>query len=360
MKNRNLGITRRHFTRTSVVLGVTVSVGARAAFAAVQSTTQKPTIIAPALFDLNSLPRFVDPLPIPSVVRPAGKRVSPESPAQEVPYYRLSMRAVQTKLHRDMPATRLWAFDGSSPGPTIETHSGQGVLVEWMNELPKRHLFPIDHNVHGAEADKPEVRVAIHLHGAKVPPASDGYPEDWRAPGKSSLYYYPNQQDAASLWYHDHALGITRLNVYAGLFGMFIIRDEVERALNLPEGKYEIPLMLCDRSFERTGQLFYPVSGDPQSPWVSEVFGDGVLVNGRLFPFLEVEPRKYRFRLLNAANGRFFHLALSNGMEFHQIGTDLGLLPSPVPLHSLLLAPDERTDLILDFSSHHEEEIVLT
>ncbi len=229
-----------------------------------------------------------------------------------------------------------------------------------MNELPKRHLFPIDHNVHGAEADKPEVRVAIHLHGAKVPPASDGYPEDWRAPGKSSLYYYPNQQDAASLWYHDHALGITRLNVYAGLFGMFIIRDEVERALNLPEGKYEIPLMLCDRSFERTGQLFYPVSGDPQSPWVSEVFGDGVLVNGRLFPFLEVEPRKYRFRLLNAANGRFFHLALSNGMEFHQIGTDLGLLPSPVPLHSLLLAPGERADLILDFSGHRGEEIVLT
>ncbi len=360
MKNRNLGITRRHFTRTSVVLGVTASVGARAAFAAVQSTTQKPTIIAPALFDLNSLPRFVDPLPIPSVVRPAGKRVSPESPAQEVPYYRLSMRAVQTKLHRDMPATRLWAFEGSSPGPTIETHSGQGVLVEWMNELPKRHLFPIDHNVHGAEADKPEVRVAIHLHGAKVPPASDGYPEDWRTPGKSSLYYYPNQQDAASLWYHDHALGITRLNVYAGLFGMFIIRDEVERALNLPEGKYEIPLMLCDRSFERTGQLFYPVSGDPQSPWVSEVFGDGVLVNGRLFPFLEVEPRKYRFRLLNAANGRFFHLALSNGMEFHQIGTDLGLLPSPVPLHSLLMAPGERADLILDFSGHRGEEIVLT
>ena len=119
-------------------------------------------------------------------------------------------------------------------------------------------------------------------------------------------------------------LGITRLNVYAGLFGAFIIRDEFEDALNLPKGKYEIPLTLFDRSFDREGQLFYPVSPDAESPWVPEVFGDAILVNGKLFPYLEVEPRKYRFRVLNAANGRFFHLALSNGQEFHQIGTDLG------------------------------------
>lgn len=117
-------------------------------------------------------------------------------------------------------------------------------------------------------------------------------------------------------------------------------------ALHLPQGKFEIPLTLYDRSFDREGQLYYPVSPDPESPWVPEVFGDGILVNGKLFPYLEVGPRKYRFRVLNAANGRFFHLALSNGQEFHQIGTDQGLLSAPVPLKSLLIAPGERADLI--------------
>jgi spore coat protein A len=179
-------------------------------------------------------------------------------------------------------------------------------------------------------------------------------------PGKSASYYYPNNQEAAALWYHDHALGITRLNIYAGLFGLFIIRDDFEDGLNLPKGKYEIPLILYDRIFDREGQLFYPVSGDPQSPWVSEVFGNAVLVNGKLFPYLEVEPRRYRFRILNAANARFFHLASSNGQEFHQIGTDLGLLPAPVALKSLLIAPGERADLIVDFSGHGGEQIVLT
>ena len=158
----------------------------------------------------------------------------------------------------------------------------------------------------------------------------------------------------------DHALGITRLNMFAGLFGLYILRDELEAGLNLPHGKYEIPLILYDRSFDRDGQLFYPVSGDPESPWVSEVFGDGILVNGKLFPFLEVEPRLYRFRVLNAANGRFFHLAFSARTTFHQIGTDLGLLARPVPLESFALAPGERADLLVDFSSHRGESIVLT
>src|SRR5262249_50748023 len=201
-----------------------------------------------------------------------------------------------------------------------------------VNELPTQHFLPIDHSIHGAEADKPDVRVVPHLHGAKAPPKSDGYPEDWYVPGKSRTFYYPNQQEAAMLWYHDHAIGITRLNMYAGLFGAFFVRDEFEEGLNLPKGKYEIPLLIYDRMLDEHGQLFYPVSPDADSPWVPEVFGSAFLVNGKLFPYLEVEPRKYRFRVLNVANGRFLHLNLSNEQEFHQIGTDLGLLPSPVSL----------------------------
>ena len=89
----------------------------------------------------------------------------------------------------------------------------------------------------------------VHVHGAKTPPESDGYPEDWYVPGKSVTYLYPNQQEPATLWYHDHAMGINRLNIYAGLFGLFLIRDDYEDALNLPKGRYEIPLMIYDRSF---------------------------------------------------------------------------------------------------------------
>ena len=286
-------------------------------------------------------------------------RPSPENAKLQLPYYKLAMREVESKIHRDLKPTRFWGFGNTSPGPTFETRSGQGVLVEWVNQLPKRHFLPIDHSIHGAEADKPDVRAVTHLHGAKAPAKSDGYPEDWYVPGKSAIYHYPNNQDAAMLWYHDHALGITRLNVYAGMFGCFIVRDDFEDGLNLPKGKYEIPLTMYDRSFDADGQLFYPTSGDPQSPWVPEVFGDAVLVNGKLFPYLQVEPRKYRFRVLNASNARFLHLAFSNDQPFHQIGTDLGLLPAPVPLNNVMVAPAERADLVIDFAGHAGESIVL-
>ena len=331
-----------------------------AGLAARQTNTRRTAVTAPPLLKAESLERFVDPLPLPSVIRPKGNRPHPEHPATLIPYYHLAMRQLACKVHRDMKPTRVWGFGESFPGPTFETRSGEPILVEWANELPKNHFLPIDYSVHGADKSKPPVRGVTHLHGGKVPAKSDGYPEDWFVPGKSAVYLYPNNQEAAQLWYHDHALGITRLNVYAGLFGNFFVRDAFEDALNLPKGKYEISLTLCDRSFDLGHQLYYPVSPDPESPWVSEVFGDAILANGKLFPFLEVEPRKYRFRLLNAANARFFHLALSNGQDFHQIGTDLGLLPAPVALKNLLIAPGERADLILDFSGHAGEKFVVT
>jgi spore coat protein A len=199
----------------------------------------------------------------------------------------------------------------------------------------------------------------VHLHGGKAPPDSDGYPEDWIVPGKSALYHYPNQQDPAMLWYHDHAMGINRLNIFAGLMGVYIVRDDAEDALQLPNGKYEIPLVISDRFFTPQGQLFYPVSDKTNAPWVPEVFGDAILVNGKIFPYLDVAPRKYRLRVLNGSNARFYHLSFANGASFSQIGTDQGLLPAPVSLKALMIAPGERVDLVVDFSGHRGEEIIL-
>jgi spore coat protein A len=301
----------------------------------------------------NTLQKFVDPLPIPPVAKPTGK------PDSKRGHFRLDMSEVVRKVHRDLPATRMWGYNGSSPGPVIEARRGQSISVEWVNRLPAKHYFAIDHNLHGAEKDKPEVRSVVHVHGAKTQPENDGYPEDWYVPGKSLTYRYPNDQEPATLWYHDHAMGINRLNIYAGLFGLYLIRDEVEERLNLPKGRYEIPLVIYDRSFRLDGSLDYPVSGMPDMPWVPEAFGEAMLVNGKLFPFLDVESRRYRFRILNAANGRFFHLSLSNGQKFMQIGSDQGLMAAPVALESFVIAPGERYDVVVDFSGHEGERIVL-
>ena len=348
--------TRREFLHGS---------GALAVSAALHQGSHKVPPKFRTQLNTRALAQFVDPLPIPEIAKSNELRLSPFDASAKLPYYRVAMRPFNSKVHRDMKPTRMWGFgtspaNVSSPGPTFETRSGQGLLVEWANELPATHFLPIDHSIHGAEADKPDVRTVVHLHGAKAPPESDGYPENWFVPGKSTVSHYPNQQYAAMLWYHDHALGINRLNVFAGLLGAFIVRDEFEDALDLPRGKYEIPLLLYDRLFDLESQLNYPVSGDEKKPWTPEVFGDAILVNGKLFPYLEVEPRKYRFRVLNCANGRFFHLSLANKLGFAQIGTDQGLLPVPVPLDRVQLSPGERSDVIVDFAAQAGNNVVMT
>ncbi len=307
----------------------------------------------------DALTRFVDALPTPPILRPDGQRADPTDATRLLPYYRVAMREADVRVHRDLPPTRMWTYGGSFPGPTLEARSGHGLLVEWANELPMRHLFPVDHGVCGAGADLPDVRTVVHVHGARVRPESDGYPEAWYGPGHSAVFHYPNQQDAATLWYHDHTMGIERLNQYAGLLGMFVIRDDVEDALGLPRGSHEVPLMLTDRLFDAVGQLVYPTSGDPEAPWVPELAGDALLVNGKLFPYLEVEPRRYRFRVLNASNSRFYDLSLSSGQPMVQIGTDQGLLPAPVPLRVVTVAPAERADVTIDFSQSAGEKVVL-
>jgi spore coat protein A len=323
------------------------------------SQAPRPLVPPELPLDPNQLARYVDPLPIPRLMQSAGMRELPGNAAIKVPYYRVAMEEMYQKVHRDLPATRMWGFNGSSPGPTFETRSGQGILVEWANELPKKHFLPIDYTLHGAEPDKPEVRCVVHLHGGKTPPGSDGYPEDWVVPGKSLLYHYPNQQQSAMLFYHDHTMGINRLNIYAGLQGLFLMRDEVEDALNLPSGRYEVPLLLCDRLLRRDGQLEYPVSPDPKSPWVPETYSNAMLANGKLFPYLEVEPRRYRFRVMNGSNARFFRISIGNLLELHQIGSDQGLLGAPVSAKRILLMPAERADFVFDFAAYAGQTLIL-
>ena len=329
--------------------------------------------MAPAMAARNPLPvhrpllvdqleKFVDPLPVPPIAKSLGVRPHPQNTragkaAPPVEHYRLTMRQVETRVHRDLPPTPLWSYGETVPGPTIEARSGCPVLIEWGNELPTKHFLPIDHTLHGAGADQPEVRTAIHVHGAKVPPEYDGYPEDWQTPGQSVQALYPLAQDAATLWYHDHAMGIERLNQYAGLFGFFLVRDQAEEKLELPSGSYEIPLAFADRLFSADGSLYYPDSGDPAAPWIPEIYGDAMLVNGKLTPYLDVEPRAYRFRMLNAANSRTFVFSLSSRRSFHQIGSDQGLLAAPVEVDQVQLSPGERADVVIDFSGAQGQRI---
>lgn len=146
------------------------------------------------------------------------------------------------------------------------------------------------------------------------------------------------------------------VNVYAGLAGMYIIRDDEERSLNLPSGRYEIPLVIQDRSFNEDGSLFYPRNVDNPGPDFPDpsvtpgVAGDKILVNGMVWPYLEVEQRKYRFRILNGSNERFYRMRLSNGSPFIQIGSDGGLLEKPVIMNEIIIAPAERVDVIINFA----------
>ena len=305
----------------------------------------------------KALPQFIDPLPIPARLKPLEKH-------KGMDIYQVRMSEFSRSLHSHLPPAKLWGFEARYPGPTIEVERGKPIEVHWQNHLPVHHIFQIDPKIHGAMPPAPAVRTVPHLHGARTPSESDGLPEKWFTPGNEARYSYPNDQPAATLWYHDHAVGITRLNVYAGLSGFYLLRDEIERGMKLPTGDYEIPLAIHDRTVDENGQLVYAPTfddGKPLAPgvWGSEFFGEHPVVNGAIYPYLNVEPRPYRFRILNGSNSRFFNLFFNLAkqstdipslVQFHQIGTDGGFLSRPAQLNKLLLGPAERADLIVDFS----------
>lgn len=289
---------------------------------------------------------FVDALPIPGVLAPIGTR--PDG----APKYEVAMTQVQQQLHRDLPLTDVWAYAGSYPGPTIEATSNQPVEVKYINNLPPgSHYLDVDTCSHGPNYYGDSKRVVPHLHGGHVPARYDGQPEYDFLPGEFDIYEYPNKQLPATLWYHDHALGITRLNVYMGLAGYYIVRDDLENALPLPSGEFEVPLVIQDRKINTDGSLFYP------STIQNQFLGDVALANGKVWPFMNVKQGKYRFRMLNGSQARVYDLRLENSSDpgqvipFNLIGTDGGLIDAPIPLGTIQAAPAERFDVVIDFSA---------
>ena len=291
----------------------------------------------------------------------------------------VGIRAATHRFHRDLPDSPVWAYDGSVPGPTIEAERGRPVTVEWSNELDGG--FPVVVTIAPAAADDdgvpvqsvpglsggvPDPRPAalpghtvVHLHGGLTPASYDGWAENLFAPGQQAIFHYPMDQRAALLWYHDHVMGTTKFDVYAGLAGLWIVRDERERELDLPEGPpFEVPLLIQDRNFDLdehgrlNGRLVHKT--DPE---VMEAFPPFTVVNGKVWPVLEVQPSTYRLRVLNGSNARTYRLVLlRDGApeldRITQIGTDHGLLRTPVtvPADGLVLASAERADLLVDFS----------
>ncbi len=233
------------------------------------------------------------------------------------------------------------------------------MTVNWINDLRDgqgnlrtTHLLPIDTCVPDA-VDAPTT--VPHLHGGKTPPESDGFPTATFLPGEFRQFVYPNEQDAALLWIHDHALSMTRLNVMLGLVMPYVLRDATEDGLGLPSGANEIPLVMADRSFNSDGSIKYPAQ------WEEHFFGEYMTVNGKVWPFKEVPRGKVRLRLLNGCNTRTLDLAFSNGLPMTVIGSDAGLLPAPVQVTNLTMVSGERYDVIVDFAGFEPgTEIILT
>jgi spore coat protein A len=314
--------------------------------------------------------------------------------------------------HTGFGPTKVWGYGGeahdpitgesldvvhSSPGPTFKASRGVPVQVKWVNNLvdsegtPLTHLFPIDPTLHWANPENIEkpvppvtappyppgyssvqspVPIVTHLHGGETPSASDGHPDAWwtadgihgpayfsvtATESNSAVYNYPNSQQPTTLWYHDHALGITRINVLSGLAGFYLLEDTTDPVAELlPSGEYEVPIIIQDRSFLPDGSFYYPTEGlNPtfHPYWQNSFLGNTIMVNGKVWPNMDVKQGQYRFRILNGSNSRTYILQFSNGMPFVQIGSDGGYLKTSVQLTSLIISPAERVDILVEFSN---------
>lgn len=312
-----------------------------------------------ASFRSPKMEHYADPLPVPPRWNPSGRTIS--------------MKESLHKFHRDMPAVPSWGYGGMSHlGPTLEVTRGQKGAITFANELGRHPMArDIDLSLHGAqELDKTMPRTVVHLHGAPNRPEHDGHPHAVFWPGEKVTYEFNNDVEATTLWYHDHAMAITRLNVYAGLAGQYWVRDEYDTGkhdnpISLPAGEYEIPLTMSDKIFyndppsskskananNRHGHLRYQGSWTvPSDSWGGGLVGDRMVVNGKVWPYLNVHKGVYRFRLLNASQLSDYRIQLSSDAPFWVIGSDGGLLDEPAWVEALDISPGERFDILIDFS----------
>jgi spore coat protein A len=312
----------------------------------------------------RSLAKYVERVPVPG----AGIVVAtPTSARLGLTRYALTQTQIARQLHPHLPPTPLFAYDDGSGlagqagsfGLAVVAQTGAPVEIDFTNRLPLRYpaWIPVDTRLTPLGD---QVRVMTHLHGGFVAAASDGSPAitpNGFGFGETQAAVYPNESPempATLLWFHDHGLGATRLNVFAGLAAAYLIRDQhdtggSDNANGLPAGPYEIPLVIQDRQFNPDGTFLYPRSTIAGVTWIGEYFGDVMLVNGKVWPYLDVDPRLYRLRILNGCNARIVNLGIG-GARMWQIGAEGGMWTQPVPVRQLLLAPAERADVLVDFS----------
>jgi spore coat protein A, manganese oxidase len=315
------------------------------------------------------LAKYLEPVPLPG----AGIVVATPASANR---YAFNQVAIERQLHPHLPPTPLWAYDDGSGlggqrgsfGMAVVATSGTPLQVTYTNRLPQTYpsWLPVDTRLTPLGT---QVRLMTHLHGGFVAADSDGNPAitpNGFGSGNTQTVFYSNQKPqmpASLLWFHDHGLGATRLNVFAGLAAAYILRDENDTGAEpnpcgIPGGAYEVPLVIQDRQFNPDGTFRYPVSQIEGVTWIGEYFGDTMLVNGKVWPFLNVEPRLYRFRILNGCNARILDLDLGRA-QMWQIGAEGGMWDRPVPVSELVLAPAERADVLVDFTRLAGETLLI-
>ena len=345
--------TRRRFLQYGMAAGAALSVPVAARQTLIRSSQGSPARSGPRLR------KFVQPLPVPGAGIVVATPIGPDR-------YAFTEREIRRHLHPGLPPTPLFAYDDGSGlacearsfGMALVAQSGTPLHVSYTNELPETFpdWIPVDTRLTPLGR---QIRPMAHLHGGFVAADSDGNPTetpDGFAHGQTQHVYYPNpveQMPASLRWFHDHAMGATRLNVFAGLAAAYLIRDSHDTGtepnpIGVPGGAYEIPLVIQDRQIQRDGRLHYPVSDIPGITWIGEYFGDYMLVNGKVWPYLDVEPRMYRFRVLNGCNARIMSLHFG-GLPLWQIGAEGGLFDQPVQVRQLVLSPAERADVLVDF-----------
>ncbi|KAK4608661.1 hypothetical protein RGQ29_002176 [Quercus rubra] len=326
------------------------------------------------LLNSSKLEMFVDELlDMPQILGFDSVYGVPRSKSLEIGMY-----SKKWKFHRDLPPTTVYAYGVSKeaatiPGPTIRALHGIYTNVTWKNYLPPNHILPWDTTITIAEpANKIGIPTVVHLHGSIGEPESDGNPKSWFTAGfkekgpawTKETYSYNNNQQPGNLWYHDHAMGLTRVNLLAGLVGAYHINHpELEAPLGLPSGvEFDRTLIVFDRSFRTDGSIYMNSTGDNPSihpHWQPEYFGDTIIVNGKAWPHMTVRRRMYRFRIINASNARFFRFFFTNGLRFIHVGFDSAYLNEAVTTNEFLLGPSEIADVVVDFSKSKNDSAIL-